>query len=1177
MEGKSAWVAVYLTEFTHLHVHSDYSLLDGFGRIPGLVDQAIAHKMGSLALTDHGVMFGAIDFYGAAKEHKLNPIIGYEAYVSGGSRTERSGGAFHLTLLAEDYTGYSNLMQLTTKAHLEGFYRKPRVDHELLQKHNQGIICLSGCPSSEISRAILDGNLDEAKKLIDWYHSVYEDRFFLEIQDHGLDFQKGLNQSLIELGRSMGLPIVATNDVHYVRPEDARAQDILVCVQTQTTVNDPKRMKMEGQQFYLKSADEMERLFGHVEGALKNTMAIAARCNLDLDFGRQHLPQPTIPAGRTSVEHLRELCEAGIVERYGRQGEIPSLVRERLDFELGVIKRTGYVDYMLLVNDFIQFAHERGIAIGVRGSAGGSIVAYALRITNVDPIDLGLSFERFLNPERVSMPDIDIDIADDRRQELIQYVTQKFGRDNVAQIISFGTMAARAALRDVGRATNVPLATVDRVAKLIPFNADLGDAINQSAELKALYNDDPDLHQLVDTARELEGVARNASTHAAGVVISAEPLAKHVPLYKVPKADAVTTQYAMAPLEKLGLLKMDFLGLRTLTVVQRAVQVIEETTGVRLELDSIPLDDPETYQLLGRGETFGIFQVDGSGMRRLLREMQPDRFDDIIALIALYRPGPMQFIDDFVKRRNGTNKVSYPHPSVESALADTYGIVVYQEQVVRMVVDIAGFTMGEADLVRKAMAKKQPELLAKYRKSFVEGAVGKGTPVNDADRLFDIIQEFAGYGFNKAHSAAYAVITCQTAYLKAHYPLQYMTGFLSAERENSDKISEALGECRRLDIPILPPSVNHSELDFAIENDGIRFGLGAIKNVGSVAAESVVAERKRNGAYVSVGDLLRRLDWQQVNKRTLEALIMCGALDEVGSRGRLHFNLDRLVAYGSKAARDAASGQVSLFGEAEAESLEPQLDFGSNGDNSTWLRWEKEMIGAYLSHHPLEAAIERLHRLGCRSLSEIDAEADGQTVQVGGILSSVRVFTTRKGEQMATAELADLEGSVDVVIYPRPFRTCQSVVQNENVVVVSGTVGVSDGAAEIKVDSMLPIDSDELVEQDENGGADSLPEPIPFPVRPSRAEPQRSAGPVRLVIDFHRSADRSGDLDRIVTIYNCILRHPGGDCVELNVHSSAKTRRVQLPIDSVHLGQDLQGEIAKAAPEAAMRVEQVGA
>jgi DNA polymerase III subunit alpha len=1176
-----------MTEFTHLHVHSDYSLLDGLGRIPLLAQQAHEHRMQAAALTDHGVMFGAIDFYQAMREVDVKPIVGMEAYVAGGSRKERSGPAFHLTLLAESYQGYANLMRLTTRGHLEGFYRKPRVDHQLLEQHSEGVICLSGCASSEISRAILDGNLDVAEKLIDWHRSIYGDRFYLELQDHGLDFQKTLNEAVIGFGRRMGIPLVATNDVHYVRPDQAPVHDVLLCVQTQTTMSDPKRMKMDSREFYLKSPDQMGNLFGHVPEAITNTMAIAERCALDMDFGQfQLLPQPDVPEGIEHTTYLETLCAEGVQARYG--ADVAAEVKERLAFELSVIEKTGYVDYMLLVNEFIRFAHDRGIAIGVRGSAGGSIVGYVLGVTNVDPIKLGLSFERFLNPERVSMPDIDIDIADDRRDELIQYVTKRFGRDHVAQIISFGTMAARAALRDVGRATGVPLPSVDRVAKLVPFNANLDEALEKVPEFKALYSEDSIIRGLVDTSRELEGVTRHASTHAAGIVISADRLEEHVPLYRVPKADAITTQYAMAPLDKLGLLKMDFLGLRTLTVVQRAVQLIAATAGNTFTPDTIPLDDPESYALLGRGETFGIFQVDGSGMRRLLREMQPDRFDDIIALIALYRPGPMQFIDEFVKRRNGSRPVSYPHPTLAVALADTYGIVVYQEQIVRMVVEVAGFTMGQADLVRKAMAKKQPDVLAKYRKDFVKGAVAKGTVAAVADQLFDIIQGFAGYGFNKAHSAAYAVITCQTAYLKAHYPVQYMAAFLSAERENAEKVAEALGECRRLRIPILPPDVNASDIDFSIEGGAIRFGLGAIKNVGSVAAESVVSERKGNGQFASMGDLCRRTDWQQVNKRTLESLIKCGALDGLGERGRLVFNLDRLVAYGTRAARDAASGQVSLFGDEDAAAVEPQLEIDSEGDQAAWLKWEKEMIGAYLSHHPLEHSVDRLSRLGVKPLTEIDAESDGQTVTAGGILSAVRPFVTRKGDQMATATLNDLDGSIDIILYPRIYRRAQEHVAEDSVVVVTGAVTVSEGRPELRVESVLPLDSSELderllqLEQAEDEQAPetepSLREPIPFPVRGAEPVAALSPGPAKLVINFQRTGDRESDLQKIAALYNSILRHPGSDRVMIVVNGAGgRPRPLQLPIDSAHLGDELKQDLTAVAPGAALSVEQLGA
>ncbi len=1173
-----------MTEFVHLHVHSDYSLLDGLGRIPVLAEEAQRQQMRAAALTDHGVMFGAIDFHQAMHEKGVKPIIGMEAYVASGSRKDRSGAAFHLTLLAENKVGYQNLVQLTTKGHLEGFYRKPRVDHALLEEFSEGIVCLSGCASSEISRAILDGNLDDAKKLVDWYRSIYDGRFYLELQDHGLDFQRQLNEALIRMSSEMGLPLVATNDVHYVRRDQAPVHDVLLCVQTQTNMDDPKRMRMESQEFYLKPAAEMVKLFGEVDGAISNTLVIAERCQ-DIEFGdgkSQLLPQPMVPEGADHREYLRTLCEQSLPLKYS-ETDLDN-ARRRLDYELGVIEKTGYVDYMLLVNEFIQFARARDIAIGVRGSAGGSIVGYALGVTNVDPIALDLSFERFLNPERVSMPDIDIDIADDRRDELIQYVTKRFGRDHVAQIISFGTMAARAVLKDVGRATGVPLATADRIAKLVPFAADLAETMDKVPEFKAMYDEDPIIRRLVDTSRELEGVTRHASTHAAGIVISADPLVHHVPLYRVAKGEGITTQYAMTPLDKLGLLKMDFLGLRTLTILQRTLENVEKTTGRRIHIDDIPLEDAQAFELLGRGETFGVFQVDGSGMRRLLREMQPSELNDIIALIALYRPGPMQFIDDFVKRRSGAKPVTFPHPDLAVALADTYGIVVYQEQIVRMVVEVAGFTMGQADLVRKAMAKKQPEVLAKYRADFVKGAAAKGTPGTVANELFDIIQGFSGYGFNKAHSAAYAVITCQTAYLKAHFSVQFMAAYLSAVRDNGDKVSEALAECRRLRIPILPPDVNASQIDFSIEGSAIRFGLGAIKNVGTVAAESLVQERDESGKFVSVGDLCRRADWQQVNKRTLEALVKCGALDDLGERGRLVFNLDRLVAYGTKSARDAASGQVSLFGTEDTNAIEPQLELGGDSDQASWLKWEKEMIGAYLSHHPLDQAVERLTRLGVKPLSEIDSESDGQTVTVGGILSAVRPFITRKGDQMATASLDDLGGKIDIVVYARLYRRASQFVQDDRIVVITGTVNVNDSQPELRADSILPLESPELDErllqaEDEDHAEPETPlrDPIPFPSTiPIGAEGIGGQGLVKVTINFTRSGDRAADLQQIMALYQIILRHPGPDRVSIVVHGGGSPRALQLPIDSVR-AEGVMPEIPLVAPGALLAVEQLGA
>jgi DNA polymerase-3 subunit alpha len=1165
-----------LSEFVHLHVHSDYSLLDGLGRIPLLVQQAHEQRMPALALTDHGVMFGVVDFYEQAAAAGLKPIIGFEAYVSDRPQHERGGEIYHLTLLAENEIGYRNLMQLTTKAHLTGFYRKPRVDHELLAQHNEGVICLSGCASSEIARAILDGNLESAQELADWYRTIYSGRFYLELQHHGLDFQKRLNEGLLHLHTTMGIPVVATNDVHYVRREHAVIHEVLLCVQTQTTLTDEKRMRFGSQEFYLKSAEEMESLFGHVPTALSNTLAIAERCNLELNFGRLQLPCPPIPTGLTPEKYLRQLCEAGIHSRYG--AEITDTIRQRLEYELDIIEKTGYVNYFLLVNDFIQFARQRGIGIGVRGSAGGSIVAYALKITSIDPLAHGLSFERFLNPERVSMPDVDIDIADDRRDEVIRYVTERFGRDHVAQIITFGTFAARAAVRDVGRAQGLPLAHIDHIAKLIPFQADLAEALASVPELRSLYNGDPIIRTVIDTARELEGIARHASTHAAGVVISADPLAAHVPLFKLPKSEVVTTQYAMGPLEKLGLLKMDFLGLRTLTVLQRATKLVEQVTGEPIDIESLPLDDPATFDLLARGETFGVFQVDGVGMRRLLRELRPNRFEDIVALIALYRPGPMQFIDEFVRRRNGMAPITYPHPSMESALAETYGIPVYQEQVVRMVVEIAGFSAGKADIVRKAMGKKQPELMAKYRADFVAGAMAKGTAPTVAEQLFDIIQEFSGYGFNKAHSAAYAVVTYHTAYLKAHYPAPYMAAYLSAERENSEKVAEALNECRRLKIPVLPPDVNRSELDFSLEDGAIRYGLGAIKNLGTNAAEGIIAERRERGPFTSIGDFCRRLDQRLVNKRALESLIKCGALDSLGERGQLLVNLDRLVAFGARAAREAASGQVSLFADSAQETVDLHLQPCSPADLRQRLAWEKELIGTYLSEHPLERAMDHLHRLGAQPLGEIDNTFEGQVVTVGGSISAVRTFTTRKGEQMAAIQLSDLEASIEVVVYPRVYSHYRELIAPDTVVVIAGMVGVREDHIEVRADSIVSLEAAVRAQPSElKMGGDTAENRQPIPFRRPEMSKSLLREPSKLIIDFVRSADRAGDLRRIVAIYEAILRYPGTDQVVLMVRTGTHAHPLNLPIDTAQVSPALYTELQKIAPDISFREEQIGA
>lgn len=1167
-----------VSEFVHLHCHSQYSLLDGLGRIGDLVAATQEAGMPALALTDHGTMFGAIEFYGKAKEAGIKPIVGCEVYVSDHSLDQRPGPdskTHHLVLLAENETGYRNLIRLTTDAHLRGFYRKPRVDHQLLADHSDGLICLSGCASSELSALILRGDLAGAEEKADWFRQVFGDRYYLEMQYHDLEMQTTINQGVLHLSQKLGLPLVATNDVHYVRERHSHAHEILLCIQTQTTMDDPKRMRLETPQFYLKSPEQMQALFGQWPTALSNTLHIAERCNLELSFGRPQLPRFVTPDGQPSEQYLRQLCEEGVRRRYPLG---TAEIRQRLEYELSVILGTGFVDYFLLVYDVIRFAREAGVAVGPgRGSAAGSIVAYCLFLTNIDPIKHGLSFERFLNPERVNMPDMDLDFADDRRDEVIRYVTEKYGRDRVAQIITFGTIGPRAGVRDVGRVLGMSYADIDRVAKLMPpLCSKIAKAKEEVPELQRLYDDDSGLQTLLDTVEDLEGVARHASTHAAGVVISRDPLSEHVPLYKVPKNDQVVTQYAMASVEKIGLLKMDFLGLRTLTVMERARALVEERTGEPFPLDAIPLDHPSIYQLLTTGETFGVFQFDGDGMRRLLRNLQPTTFEHIVAVGALYRPGPIDHIDSFVARHHGHEEVHYAHPALEEVLKETYGIVVYQEQVMRLFSLVAGYSLGEADLVRRAMGKKKAEELAKHQQVFLERAAERGTNREAALNLWNIVEPFAGYAFNKSHAAAYAVITCQTAYLKANYPAEYMAGLLSAEKENADKVTAAMAECRRLGIDILPPDVNKSGLDFTLEGSGIRFGLTAIKHVGTGAIEALLAARDAGGEFSSLEDLCGRVDWGAVNKRVIESLARCGALDGLGvDRARVLESLDRIVSFGTQLQREAMAGQASLFGDVDVPAAVLQLAVAEPASLGDKIAWEEELLGTSVTRHPVADAAPRFREVGAQPVSDVPSDQTNKRASIGGMIRSLRSFQTKDGRPMATMQLTDLQSTLEVVIFSRSYEAVQDKLREGMIVVVDGKLDGADGRVRLLAEDVVPLDEaanqpvrvagDVVGRRTGNGSAPQAPSSPPeFFVGPPR----------RLFIEITRGEDRGEDLDRVERLYALLQRYRGHDEVEIVVNQRGRRFGIPLPNKTVRVCDDLTAELRKMVGESGWRVEE---
>jgi len=1049
----------------HLHLHTQYSLLDGANQIDPLVQRIKAFSQPAVAMTDHGNMFGAVEFYGKAKDAGVKPIIGCEAYLAPGSRFTRESvlahnDYYHLVLLAANLAGYRNLIKLVSKAYLEGFYYKPRMDKELLQQHHEGLIALSGCLSGEVAYLIGQGDLAGATRAAGEYREIFgKDGYYLELQANGLEHQRVANAGLLDIHKKLGIPLVATNDCHYLKKEDARFHDLLLCLQTGKTISDPNRLKFDTDQLYVKSTEEIVAEFKELPDAIANTIRIADACNLELALNRTHLPQYKVPDGFTRESYLEQLAREGLAARLQeRPSSIPASAYEaRLREELTIICTMGFAGYFLIVWDIIRFARSRGIPVGPgRGSAAGSLVAYALRITDLDPLVYNLLFERFLNPERVSLPDIDMDFCMDRRAEVINYVVEKYGSDHVAQIITFGTLGAKAAIRDVGRVLEIPYAEVDRVAKLVPnqLNITLQQALDQEPKLRELVETDAKVRELMAVAQSLEGLARHASTHAAGVVISEEPLTEHVPLYKGAN-DETVTQYPMGDVEKIGLVKFDFLGLKTLTMIHNAVALINRTHPERppLAIDQIPFDDPQTFALLSSGKTTGLFQLESAGMRDLLTSLKPDRFEDIIAIIALYRPGPMDLIPDFIKRKQGKVPITYEVPELENLLKDTYGIIVYQEQVMAIANTVAGFSLGQADILRRAMGKKKPEAMENLRAKFIEGARKRRITEAKARKLFDLIQKFAGYGFNKSHAAAYAVVTYQTAYLKAHYPTEFMASLLTSEMGNTDKIVGYLSECRDMGIRVLPPDVNESQKHFAVVDGGIRFGLAAIKNVGEGAVESIIAARSAHGPFRSFFDFCRRVDLHKINKRMLEGLIKAGAFDSTGARrAQLMAVLDRAVEEGAAAQKEQAQGQTSIFGNTlTAPGLaDPALPDVPEWNPDQLLKYERELTGFYITAHPLsrfESVLKKFSTATTATLSEI---GDGKEVKLCGIVTTVKALTTKKGDRMAYVQLEDSQGLVEVIVFPDLFRSASDLLRPERVVQVTGVVDRAEKGIRLK-------------------------------------------------------------------------------------------------------------------------------
>jgi len=1174
--------------FTHLHLHTEYSLLDGLSRIPALMDRAQELGQEAVGLTDHGVLYGAVQFYKEAKARGIKPIIGVEAYIARGSRHSKEANdpstglrtgkqPHHMTLLAKNETGYRNLLAALTKAHLEGYYYRPRMDREVLEEHHEGIIALSGCNSGEIARLLEEDRFQDAVAAARWYKDVFGD-FYIELQEHGIEAGMELNRKLVELARETGLPLVATNDVHYVNREDAPFQDILLCIGTNSSVLDEKRLRMAGESdsYYLKPEEEMRARFPELPEACDNTWRIAEMCDLSLEFGRLHLPKAEVPPGLTAEEHLAALCREGLGRLYEPGAEDP---RVRLEYELDVVRQTGFADYILVVNDFAQHARKLGIRMAIRGSAAASIILYCLGVTEIDPLEHLLVFERFLNVERREMPDVDIDFAEDRRDEMIRYAAEKYGHDRVAQIITFGTLGAKASIRDVGRALGMTYADVDRVARLVPAMPPsfgvmtIDKALQEGAELREAYGD-AKVRELIDTARAVEGVARHASTHAAGVVIAPEPLANFLPLQRPSSGDETalpTTQYAMNDVAELGLLKMDFLGLTNLTILGLAVEVVRDVHGVEIDLSKLPDGDAKTYEMLSAGDTFGVFQLESGGMRRSVQELRPNSVKDLAALVALYRPGPMQHIATYIRAKHGLEEIAYPHADLAGILDETYGVIVYQDQVLHIAQKFAGYTLGQADIMRKAMGKKIKEMMSGEEQRFLEGAIAKGYSRELAQQIYDLIEPFAGYAFNKAHAVSYGTIAYQTAYLKANYPEEYMTAVLIMAGNHASgaaqRVAEAYAECRRRGIDILPPDVNRSGVNFQLEPqadpDGpsgsraIRFGLANIKNVGEGAVEGIIDAREGK-PFAGVEDFFARVNHRHLNKRGLESMVKAGAFDSLcgAARGGLLASLDRAIALAQRTQRQREAGQGSLF-DLMGEEAKPSLGELRLSDAETpqpeRLAWEKELLGVYVSEHPFAAAARSLEpHLSCR-LAEVSAEMARRDVVVGGTVIATRSLSTRDGRAFLAATLEDeTGGSLELTVWPEAYEQTRDVWQTGTAVVASVRVRAKDERLTVGVQKAVAyvegeFDPSALAVPPGNGNGgwrqyngragngggatrDTRQETGPGPT--PAAAPN---GPSSLRIVLEETEDHEGDQERLRGLVNALQEYAGEGLVQLSI------------------------------------------
>jgi DNA polymerase III subunit alpha len=1192
--------------FTHLHLHTEYSLLDGLSRIPQLMDRVQAMGQKAVGITDHGVMYGVLDFYKQAKSRGIKPILGMEAYVAPGSRLSRDPrekSPYHLTLLVQNLIGYRNLVALSSRAHLEGYYYKPRIDRELLEQYCEGLIVLSGCPSSEIHRALQDGREEDAKKAISWFRERFP-HFYLEIQEHGDEQFSRINPMLARLSHETGIPLVCTNDSHYTAPEDAGPHDLLLCIGTNATVNETNRMRLDGGSYYVKSEDEMRALFPELPGAFDTTWTIAEQCELELEFGRLHLPDPELPSGLNSDEHLTNLAREGIQRRFAQVSEA---VSRRLDYELDVIRQTGFSSYILIVRDFAVTARGRGIPFGVRGSAAASLVLYSLGVTDIDPLANRLVFERFLNLERHEMPDVDMDFADDRREEMIRYTSEKYGVDRVAQIITFGTLGAKAALRDVGRALGLSYAETDRVVRLVPnaLHMTIDRALSESRELKTLYETEEQTRELIDSARKIEGVARHASTHAAGVVIARDPLIENVPLQRPARGEENSipmTQFDMNTVAGIGLLKMDFLGLSNLTILGRAVDLINATRqegDPPIDLLTIPDGDPATYAMLSRGETFGVFQLESAGMKRALLELKPGSIAELSALVALYRPGPMQHISTYCRAKHGLESVQYPHPDLSEVLDETYGVIVYQDQVLHIARKFAGYTLGEADVMRKAMGKKIAEVMRGERDRFIQGALANGYSEDDAQAIFNLIEPFAGYAFNKAHATCYGTISYQTAYLKANFPVEYMAAVLMLAENHpvglAERVGQAVTECARLGVRVLAPNVNLSQTTFRQEpgQRAIRFGLATIKNVGEGVAEGIIAARDADDQpFENLEDFCRRVPFKNLNKRVFESLIRAGALDSLYSdRASLLANCDRLVSLAQREQKLRDSNQASMFDLFGATVPTPMpalelIELPRPVDKTELLAWEKELLGVYVSDHPFQAAAAQLSPHTSALIGEVSADMGARELALAGMVTSVRPLLTKDGRSFCAVEIEDLSGSLEVTVWSDVYETTKDLWEPGTILLLAVRLRPRDDRLNVSVlratRHTAEIDSDALAEF----GADSLAAPVPDSRRGqiARNGASRSGGdtadrrarpngvveaprrttthfPLLVQIELRETLDETADRRRLNEIVRLLGSAPGEDETRLLLHTESEVIVLQAP--SIDLTESLENRIRK--------------